>query len=385
MDPLENVLEAPTTETPTGDLMDDFVSSLTAEETPETPAAPETPETPETPEEPAKAEPETPETPAKTDEEEIPAEPKNRKDWDTLRGSRDRWKQDAEEVKTVLSTKEQTIQTLQEELEAFKTKASRLPELEEKLKVLDEYEKELAVTRIEATREYKETIAKPLQDIGQAADTLAKTNDTEPDKVFEMIREADPAKQRAAFKDITSGWDDVDRAELWSMAKDARVILDKQDQMRENASAAAKEQAEIASKREQAEKENFRKEFVASTKDVAKSLREKTPFVPVAEGETEDDRYRSLEEKVSAVDFDAQTPRGKAFAAATALLYPQMVKTIQKLQAEAETLRARVKTENSGKASVSPSEQSRPASEEGMDFLAAMGVPTSHSLNVIGE
>lgn len=382
---LDAVLDTPATTDAPADLMDDFVSSLTSETPPATDTPPaDTP--PATEEKPAET-PKTEETPPAT-EEEVPAEPKNRKDWDTLRGSRDRWKQTAEEVQTAISAKEQALQTLNAQIEELQAKASRLPELEEKIKLLDEYEKELAVTRIEATREYKETIAQPLQVIGQTADTLAKANETDPERVFEMIREADPAKQRTVFKEITSGWDEVDRSELWAMAKDARVILDKQDMMREHAASAAKEQADMAAKREQAQKEAFQKEFTAGLKDVVKTLREKTPFVPVAEGETEDDRYLSLEQKVAAVDFDSQTPRAKAFAAAAAIERPQLIRTIQKLQDELETYKARTKADNSSKASVSPSEQSHAPADEGQDFLTALGVPQSpmlsHALNVVG-
>lgn len=384
MDPLDAILDATTidpAQSPSGDLMDDMVTGLLAEET----AQEETPA-------PAEGEQEAPkpeETPAPAEgEETIPEAPKNRKDWDTLRASRDRHKQQAEEVTTVLKTKDETIQTLQQQLEELKNKAARLPELEDKLKDFDTYEKELAVTRLEATREYRETIAAPLQAIGEQVETLSTANGAETEEVLDMMREADPAKQRSAFKDVTAGWDEVDRAELWAAVKDARVLLDKQDMMRNNASAAAKEQLEKATAREQAEKAEAKKQFVESLKDVTKTLREKTPFVPLAEGETEEDRYRNLEQKVAEVDFDSQPARGKAFAAAAAILHPQMVRTIAKLQQENETLRSRVKSSNATRGSVTPNEQTRPQSEEGQDFLTAMGVTPSpmlsHSIPVIG-
>jgi hypothetical protein len=381
-DELETIIDAPAApaEPQSLDLMDDFVSSLTADEKPA--------EAPPAEDKPAEAE-ETPPAPEDkpAEEETVPEVPKNRKDWDTLRGSRDKWKQTAEEVKTAVQEKDQTIQSLTAELEELRSRAAKVPELEDKLKDFDAYEKELAVTRLEATREYRDTIAKPLQTIGEEAEKLAQANETDAETILDVMREADPVKQRQMFKDATSGWDDVDKGDLWSMVKDARVILDKQETMRNNASAAAKEQLEMATKREQAEKEESRKAFTASAKEVAAQLREKTPFIPVLEGETEEDRYSLLMQKVSEVDFDTQSPRGKAFAAAAALLHPKMVKTVKKLQAELDTLRARVKDTNATRASVSPSSETRPA-EESQDFLAAMGIPTnqlSHPLNVIGQ
>jgi hypothetical protein len=382
MDQLDAILDATTTaqsSAASGDLLDDFVTGITADETP--PATEETPPaTEETPPATEETPPATEET-KPTEEETVPEVPKNRKDWDVLRGSRDRWKTEAEEVKTVLSTKDETIKTLQQQLEELQTKAARLPELEDKLKDFDTYEKELAVTRLEATREYRETIAKPLEAIGNHAETLAQANETDVETILDVMREPDPAKQRAAFKEATMGWDDVDKSELWAAVKDARVLLDKQDLMRNNASAAAREQLEKATAREQEERETAKRAFVGSLKDVTKSLREKTPFIPVVEGETEEDRYRLLEQKVSQVDFDAQTPRGKAFAAAAAILHPKMIETIHELQKEVETLRSRVKGSNAAKASVSPTEQSNAPSEGPQDFLTAMGVPTNPTLS----
>jgi uncharacterized protein with HEPN domain len=381
MEPLDAILDATTaaTEAATkGDLMDQFVTGLTEDVAPAAPTEePAKPDEQPPAEEPAKPE----EQPPATDEDAVPEAPKNRKDWDTLRGSRDRWKTEAEEVKTVLQTKDQTIQTLQQQLEELKNQTARLPELEDKLKDFDAHEKELAVTRLEATREYRETIAKPLEAIGNAAESLSQSNETDTETILDVMREPDLAKQRQAFKDATAGWDEVDKGELWAMVKDARVLLDKQDTMRQNASAAAREQLEKAQQREQLEREEAKKAFVGSLKDITKSLREKTPFVPVAEGETEDDRYRLLEQKVAEVDFDAQTPRGKAFAAAAAILHPQMVRTISKLQSEIDTLRSRVKQENASRPSLAPSDQSNAPSSEPQDFLTAMGVPTNPSFS----
>lgn len=385
---------------PEPDFMNDFVSSLVSEDS--TPAPTQTPtpaaetpstETPEVPEDDTlgldKPAEETPETsPEETPEPEVPEVPKSRKDWDILRNSRDTHKKTAEESKAAIQVKEQTIQELTTQLEELKTKASELPELQEKLKVFDSYEKELAVTRLEATREYKETILAPLEVIAKSAEELAKANDSEADKVYDMLKEGDAAAQRIAFKELTSGWDEIDRAELWNMTKDARTVLDKQDGMRENAAAAAREQQSLATERESNEKAESRKQFMTASKDVVKGLKEQIPFIPLAEGETIDDRFTSLEAKLANVDLDTQSAKGKAFAAATAVIYPWMVKTMHKLQEENATLKSRVQSDNSSKPKTAPSDQSRPPAATDEDFLVSMGVSQpslSHTLAVVGQ
>ena len=377
-DPVEaalNSLDAPpASNEPSGDLLADFTRDILGD-------APEPTETPkpdaeETPT-PDKADPEPTETPKTEDKpaedpDAIPEKPKNRADWDTLRGSRDKYKGMAEERERLLAEREARLKEVEAEREELKAKAARIAELELRAKEAEEYEKELAITRIEATREYKESIAKPLQTIGEQAEILAKSNETNEDSVFNMLNEADPVKQREAFKALTTGWDEVDRAELWSMAKDARVLLDKQAAMRENAHAARKEQESLAAQREAEQKELRNKEIRAAADTAIKALREKVPFVPIAEGETEDDRYNALAQKLKDVDFDSQTPRGKAFAAATALMYPTMLKMMAAKDAELVELRAAVGKKQATKPNVEPSRETQTPQEE--DFFAAFGM-----------
>lgn len=392
IDPLEAAMSgldtpdaAASAEDTSGDLLGDFARELT---TPD----PEPPGEPEKKEDPPAAEPEAKEDPPAEDPEAIPDKPKNKDDWNRLRESRDKHKSAAEEREKLLAEREARLKEVETEREELRTKAARLVELEEKAKLVEEYEKELAITRLEATREYKESIAAPLKVIGEQAEILAKSNQTEEDAVFKMLNEADPVKQRESFKSLTAGWDDVDRNELWSMAKDARTLLDKEVAMRENALAAKQEQEEIASKREAQEKEASRKAFKSAADDAVKALREKVPFVPLADGETEDDRYMALAQKLKDVDFDSQSPRGKAFAAATALMYPTMVKMMAAKDAEIAELRAAVGKKQSGKPSVEPVRENKPPGDA--DFFsefgikdpasAMLGMAHSHAIDVKG-
>lgn len=324
-----------------------------------------------------------PEPEVKPDPDQEPEHPSNKDHWNNLRASRDRHKAAAEEKDAFLKEKDAQIEEL-------KSKAARAAELEEKLKVFDEQERELAIARVEATREYKDNIEKPLQAIGTQAEALAQSNEGDVGAVFRMLNEADPVKQRTMLKELTAGWDEIDRLDMKKMADDARTLLDKQDAMRTNAHAAAKEREEIASRTAAAEKEAVRKEFTNATADVVKSLREKMPFTPLVEGETEDDRYNLLAQKVQAVDFDNQTPRAKALAAASALALPKAIETIAAKDKEIAELKAALAKESKSKPTVSPKAETKPAEPE-KDFFEEFGIREpaamfgSHGLDVRGE
>lgn len=363
-DALNNLDTSEVTENPGTDLLMDFANELTAEDAPD---PTETDANAKEEDKPA----EEPEKPAEG-EEVIPDKPKNKDDWNTLRGSRDKYKTAAEEKEKALAERETRVKALEAELTETKAKAARITELEEKAKLAEEYEKELAVTRVEATKEYKETIAKPLQAIGEQAEILATSNEADVEAIYRMLNEPDPAKQRTQLKEITADWDEIDRGELRDMAVSARTVLAKQAEIRENAHAAQKETEKMSAERAEQQKAAARKEFTAAADTAVASLREKVPFIPLADGETEDDRFTALKEKLATVDFDSQTPRGKAFAAATALMYPQMVKMMAKQAAEVAELKAALAKKQGGKPSVAPRDEPEPEGEE--DFLKAFGI-----------
>lgn len=308
---------------------------------------------------------------AKPEDTKEPEKPASSDDWSRLRESRNKYKAAAEEKESILREKEAEVTEL-------KVKAARTAELEEKLKVFDEQEKELAVARVESTREYKESIEAPLHAIGEQVEILVTSNEGDVSAVKRMLTEPDPAKQRTQLKEITSGWDEIDRLDLKKMAEDARTILDKQDAMRSNAHAAAKEQQGIAAKREAEQKELSKKEFTKATGDAVKSVREKTPFVPLIEGQTEDDHYASLEQKVAQVDFAAQTPRAQALAIASTFELARMVKQDALRVAEIASLKDALAKATSGKPSVDPKAA---AVEEGeKDFFTEFGIKDPNSL-----
>lgn len=143
--------------------------------------------------------------------------------------------------------------------------------------------------------------------------------------------------------------------------------------MRTNAHAAQKERDQIAAQRESEQKDTQKKEFVKVTGDVVKSIREKVPFIPLAEGETENDRYSVLAQKVAQVDFDALPPRAKALAAASTFALTHAVKTIGLKDAEITSLKAALAKATSGNPSVTP-KADEAENDEGKDFFQEFGI-----------
>jgi len=201
-----------------------------------------------------------------------------------------------------------------------------------------------------------------------------QSNEGDEAAVEKMILEKDLAKQRTLFKEVTSGWDEVDRMDLKKMVDDARTFLDRKDAMRASAHGTAKEQKELAAQREAEQKETTRKEFTKAAADAAKSVRDRMPFTPLADGETEDERYSALEQRVAATDFDAANPRAKALAVASTFALTHAIKTIGKRDEEITGLKDALAKALKGVPSVD-TKADTPADEGEQDYFAAMDIP----------
>jgi vacuolar-type H+-ATPase subunit I/STV1 len=209
--------------------------------------------TPETPE-PAKAE---PDAPAKTDDvsmqnteeppEELPnATPKAAEHWKIVKNDLKKTREELRQERDRAATE---IQRRDEELAKLREQAARVVELEEKAKFVDDAERELAIARVEGTREYKETIIAPLKAIEEQAEIIAKASDVDVDRLIDAMTHPDPVKRRELLKEVTAGVDEMDKLDIKRMSDDAIALLQKRDQIRERASEAQREQETVAKSR----------------------------------------------------------------------------------------------------------------------------------------
>lgn len=303
--------------------------------------------------------------------------------WKVLKQSKEGYKKQAKELDTQIQAKSAEVQTLQtrvQELEQLTGKAALVPEMEEKLNRFDELEKTVSILRVEESKEYRDAILAPLDVIADAAAQIAKANGIEAHELYDVINETDPVAQRQRFKEVTAGWDDMDRHEVFGMIGNAKSIFARQNDMRANAHAAAKEQEKLASEAADKAKAATKAEYIKATDSVVQGLKDRVPFVPLRDGETAEERFAALAEKVKGVDFDGAAVNSKATAIASVFALADAVKTITTLQAQIKTLESRVADKAAVKPTIKATE-SKPADEGPQDYFAAVGVPPNPTLS----
>lgn len=342
--------ESTATETTQGDpgpsLMDEFDIALGLKEKPDEKQA-------DTPEE----TPKTDDSAAKTDDDDpypdtIPnATEKAQAKWgeikSDLKKTRAELRAERDKAAAEIKAREEALAQREKELEELRQKVVELPELSEKAKYAEEAERELAIARVEGTKEYKETILRPLEAIEQAAEVIAKANELSVDDVLDALTERDPGKRDQLLEELTASLKPIHQLKMVRMAEDAQQLLMKRDQMREKA-VEAKKEIEALNERKMAEtKQQALKKFQDSVEHAAKALQERFPFIELEDGETADALFRSVADKVKATDFDSLNPDAKGFAAVSGLALARAVKQMTKLIEENKTLKARISESNS--------------------------------------
>jgi len=279
--------------------------------------------------------------------------------------SKDGWsklKATAKEFKTKYESAEKTrseeLAARDAELEFLRKQVADLPELSERARIADEAERELAISRVEGTREYKETIEAPLIAIEDAAEAISKANGIKFDDILDALTERDTVKRRELLEALMVDLRDTDKFDIIQMSRDTQQILTQRDQIRSRAAEARKELEEIARANETKAQKKSREEFESATAHAVSELRKRVPFMPLAEGETEDSMFAAILTKAKESNLDTANSATKAFAATAGVLLPRVTKQLIQAQAEIKKLQTRIQEGNATRPQVGAQQSS---------------------------
>lgn len=280
-------------------------------------------------------------TAAEVDDDDAP--PKNlskagKEDWEKLRGAK-------AELKTQLQEANNKIRSTESEVAELKKQLAELPELRKKAEFVEEAEKELALSRVEATREYKEKVGAPLKEIESMARQIAKSNELDEGKLFDALSEPDAGSRRQLLKEVTADMDSVDTNDVFQMARDTQRLLDEQQRIRTEAKEAAKETLAIQEKKTTEAAQKAKEEYDGEVDRVVSGLKDRLAISPL-DTEKEEDLpaiFDAVAKNAKETGFDDASAAKKAFLVASGLLMPRLAKQLASARKEVQTLQTRVK------------------------------------------
>jgi len=208
------------------------------------------------------------------------------------REERDRLKAELDATKEKVGKYEgETVKSLQEELESYKTRMAEL-------------NRELKAANFERSPEYVETIKKPLSGLQGDLRAIAEANDADFSKLWQALTEPDARKRIDSLEDLTS---DFKRMEQLSIVK----MADKYHELAQYHERFQKE-AESLAEAENARKAQSEQEFIENDQRLQKAFTAKT-------WTNLEDRYSFLQEIDGQDDWNSHIRSAKKNAAETNL------------------------------------------------------------------
>lgn len=273
------------------------------------------------------------------------------------------------------------------ELLKFKEKASKVEELEAKLKDFEITTKELAELKalkddleqraktyeakatafdITSTPKWQETIAQPMSLLVKAMESLCESNGLPTDEVFAALENQDISKGNAALSEFMSSMNTLDQRSFDRMIGDMRDINRKGQELVAKAPEAwTALQAEQQKAKEEAKAKEL-ETYKLANEAVFKAMQERFPFLK------DETISKEVLEGATALDFEGMSPDAKAYyaqAGMTALHFNNIVKSKDE---EIASLKAALKKHqpigpnNGSRSEEKPEGQNQEAAMDGM-------------------
>jgi hypothetical protein len=275
-----------------------------------------------------------------------------------------RWKE-LKEAEKQLKVAQKELSELKSRGELFEQQKQEVDFLKSQINQINEEREainsELYLTRVQATKEWKEFVEKPVNQLIDDAEFFAKRHKAELGDFLDAI-EADVAGDPSKLEDFISDWNEGDRLDAWQLSKNLRKINERKAELKQN----SREAYEQSMQRERAEMEENQKQFIAQRETV---IGEVLPKVSekVFNILPEDKRPDINKLKSELMDYDSWPENLKVYGILGATVLPDLVEQIQTLQSQLKATKdANVKIRSSspkaagGVSPRSPAESKKP-------------------------
>jgi hypothetical protein len=259
-------------------------------------------------------------------------------DWTPKAASR--FKQLKEELKSNRSEVDQLRQTVKEQ-EAKLQEMTGLVEnkdIEALEKQIASYEQDKAFSDLENTDAYRQAVGEPLENLVNQATEIADKWSLDADELIDVIAMDDLEEQDNALKELIAPLNDRDKAKIYRIIEDVDPIMDRRENLIENAEAALQE-AQLLQEQKQAADAAEKAELRSNvTRNVATRISEKLPFLSGIENFD----MNNVQQTASEIDPALLHPVDAAYNAVSAQLLPVLVKEYLSSRKEAEVLTSKL-------------------------------------------
>ena len=282
-----------------------------------------------------------------------------------------RWKE--------LKQAEKELKLAQKELAELKAKGSEYEQaskevqdlkaqIEEIKKEREAIDGELYMTRVQATKEYKQYVTEPLNEIIEGAEFFAARNKIDTGDLIDALQ-ADTNGDASKLDALMADWSERDKSKVWTLADNLLQIEKRKAELEQH----SKEAYELSMERTQKEQQEQYQQYIAqresAVNEVLPKISEKV-FNILPEDKRPD--INKLQQEV--MNYDEWPENLKVYGILGATVLPDLLDTVKSLQAELKEtkesnikLRGGVPAAGGGNSPKSPADASKPVDYTKMD------------------
>lgn len=248
------------------------------------------------------------------------------------------------ELKTELKENRSELEQLRQQTREYESKIQELTglvenkDIEQLQEKLAEYEQQQALTNLEQTQAYQDAVANPLAELVSRADEIADKYDVDPDALIDIISLDDPEAQEEQLAELLPEATDRDKARIFRIMEDIDPILNRRQQLYENAEAALAEAQNLERQRAAAQAAENAQHRQNITRNVVERVQEKLPFLKGIEGLD----MQAIQQRAAETDPSVLHAVDHAYNAVSAQVFPAIVRQYLQMRQEVEALTDRL-------------------------------------------
>jgi hypothetical protein len=242
-----------------------------------------------------------------------------------------RWKE-LKQAEVDLKSAQKELTDLKKRGEEFDQQAREVAELKANLEEIqnerDSIDGELYLTRVQATKEWKQYITQPLNGIISDVEYFAKRNQTDAGSLINAIQ-ADVNGNPQELESVIADWSERDKTKVWALADNLLQIENRKADIESNSKAAYEASLENQNKEMQSRQEQYYAQRESAISDVLPKVAEKVfNLLP------EDKRPNSETLKKELMDYDSWPENLKVYGILGATVLPDLIEQINTLKSQ---------------------------------------------------
>lgn len=217
---------------------------------------------------------------------------------------------------------------IQQRLNDLELKASEAEGLRQQI---SELSNQSAKIKVETSEEFRREIRKPVDDLYDKSEELARLYEGDPQVLWSIIAEGDRKKQNELIKEHLSEFSDYDKSEVYRISQDLTRILGKRNEMLQDAEKyIQKIESDRVMQTEKALEEN-KKVYQTHLRSLWDKYKDKVPGL-VGEDGKETEAFKDMRNKTMSLDFSRAGTRDMALASFSGVMVKHLAGEINNLR-----------------------------------------------------